>query len=174
MKQLSPLLRRGRPLLAAALLASAALSGCASLFQPPVTPGESEEQVVARLGAPSNVYPDGDSRLFEYAAGAFGQYQYMARIGPDHRLVSYQQVWTIENFRAIRTRQDTKLDVLRRVGRPTEVTRYARIPFEAWNYGFKESGVWNSQMTVYFTDQGIVEKVENGPDPRFDDTRTRF
>lgn len=29
-------------------------------------------------------------------------------------------------------------------------------------------------MTVYFTDQGIVEKVENGPDPRFDDTRTRF
>jgi hypothetical protein len=28
-------------------------------------------------------------------------------------------------------------------------------------------------MTVYFNDQGIVEKIENGPDPRFDDSRFR-
>jgi hypothetical protein len=159
-------------LLAAAALLS--LAGCASLFAPPVNPGQSEEEVLTRLGAPTNTYQDGNIRLFEYGAGAFGQYQYMARIGPDHRLISYQQVWTIENFRAIRTNQDTKQDVLNRVGRPTEVTRYARIPFEAWNYGFKESGVWNSQMTVYFTDQGIVQKVENGPDPRYDDSRARF
>jgi len=150
------------------------LAGCASLWAPPVTPGQSEEQVLARLGAPTNVYQDGNTRLFEYGAGAFGQYQYMARIGPDQRLMSYQQVWTVENFHAIRPNQDTKQDVLKRVGRPTEITRYARIPFEAWNYGFKESGVWNSQMTVYFTDQGIVQKVENGPDPRYDDARMRF
>jgi outer membrane protein assembly factor BamE (lipoprotein component of BamABCDE complex) len=158
----------------AALLCAFALSGCASLFQPPVAPGESEEQVLARLGAPTNVYQDGNARLFEYGAGAFGQYQYMARIGPDHRLISYQQVWTLENFHAIRVKQDTKQDVLLRVGRPTEITRYARIPFEAWNYGFKESGVWNSQMTVYFDDKGIAQKVENGPDPRFDDSRIPF
>lgn len=159
---------------ACTLLAASVLAGCASLLQPPVTPGQSEEQVLSRLGAPSNTYQDGNTRLFEYAAGAFGQYQYMARIGPDHRLLSYQQVWTLENFRAIRVKQDTKQDVLVRVGRPTEVTRYARIPFEAWNYGFKESGVWNSEMTVYFDDAGVVQKVENGPDPRFDDSRFRF
>ena len=159
------------------LLAAAAvlgLAGCASLFQPPVNPGQSEEEVLTRLGAPSNVYQDGNTRLFEYGAGAFGQYQYMARIGPDRRLLSYQQVWTVENFQAIRPNVDTKQDVLNRVGRPTEITRYARIPYEAWNYGFKESGVWNSQMTVYFTDAGVVQKVENGPDPRYDDSRMRF
>lgn len=165
--------RRAR-LKLAALAAASLLAGCASLLQPPVAPGEPEEQVLARLGPPTNVYQDGNTRLFEYGAGAFGQYQYMARLGPDHRLVSYEQVWTIENFRAIKARQDTKLDVLRRVGRPTEITRYARIPFEAWNYGYKESGVWNSQMTVYFDDDGVVQKVENGPDPRFDDSRFRF
>ncbi|KAF1046670.1 MAG: hypothetical protein GAK35_00912 [Herbaspirillum frisingense] len=161
-------------LMLATALAAAALSGCASLFQPPVQPGEVEENVLARLGPPTNVYQDGNTRLFEYAAGAFGQYQYMARVGPDHRLISYEQVWTSENFRAIRVKQDTKADVLRRVGRPTEITRYARIPFEAWNYGYKESGVWNSEMTVYFDDNGVVQKVENGPDPRFDDSRFRF
>lgn len=166
--------RHPRLKLAAALLALSLLGGCASLLQPPVAPGQSEEQVLARLGPPTNVYQDGNTRMFEYAAGAFGQYQYMARVGPDHRLISYQQVWTIENFRAIKVKQDTKQDVLVRVGRPTEITRYARIPFEAWNYGYKESGVWNSEMTVYFDDQGVVQKVENGPDPRFDDSRFAF
>lgn len=159
-----------RPALAAALLATT-LSGCASLFQPPVAPGEPEQQVLARLGAPTNVYQQGNIKLLEYAPGAFGQYSYMARIGPDGKLISYEQVWTIANFQAIRVNQDTKTDVLHRVGRPTEITRYARIPYEAWNYGFKESGVWNSQMTVYFDDNGIVHKVENGPDPRYDEDR---
>lgn len=163
-----------RAALAGALLAISLLSGCAAWLQPPVAPGESEEQVLTRLGAPTNVYQDGNTRLFEYGAGAFGQYQYMARIGPDHRLISYQQVWTLENFHAIRVNQDTKQDVLARVGRPTEITRYARVPFDAWNYGFKESGVWNSQMTVYFDDNGVVHKVENGPDPRYDDSRFPF
>ncbi|MFL9922663.1 hypothetical protein PQR62_00205 [Herbaspirillum lusitanum] len=158
----------------AVLLSAAALSGCASMFAPPPAAGDSEAQVLARLGPPTNVYPDGNTRLFEYAPGAFGQYSYMARIGPDQRLISYEQVWTLQRFQAIKVNQDTKADVLKQVGRPTEVTRYARIPFEAWNYGFKESGVWNSEMTVYFDDQGVVRKVENGPDPRFDDSRFRF
>lgn len=150
------------------------LNGCASMFAPPVAAGDTEEQVIARLGAPTNVYPDGNTHLLEYAAGAFGQYSYMARIGPDGRLISYQQVWTLQNFQSIKVDQSTKDDVLRLVGRPTEVMRYARIPYDAWNYGFKESGVWNSQMTVYFDDKGIVRKVENGPDPRYDDSRFRF
>lgn len=150
------------------------LGGCASLFAPPVNPGDTEEQVIARLGKPTNVYPDGDTHLLEYAAGAFGQYSYMARIGPDGKLISYQQVWTMQNFQSIKIDQATKDDVLRLVGHPTEVTRYARIAYEAWNYGFKESGVWNSQMTIYFDDNGIVRRVENGPDPRYDDSRFRF
>lgn len=159
------------PLLAAAALS---LSGCASLFAPPPAAGDSEEQVVTRLGSPTAVYPDGNTRLLEYAPGPFGQYAYMARIGPDGRLISYEQVWTVQKFQSIKVDQATKNDVLRIVGQPTEVMRYARIPYEAWNYGFKESGVWNSQMTVYFDDNGIVRKVENGPDPRYDDSRMRF
>lgn len=159
------------PLLAAAAFS---LTGCASLFAPAVNPGDTEGQVIARLGKPTAIYPDGNSHLLEYAAGPFGQYSYMARIGPDGKLISYAQVWTLQNFQSIKVDQATKADVLRLVGRPTEVMRYARIPYEAWNYGFKESGVWNSQMTVYFDDQGVVRKVENGPDPRFDDSRFRL
>lgn len=156
------------PLLAAIFYS---LSGCAALLAPPVKPGDSEAQVVARIGKPTAVYHEGATHLLEYAAGAFGQYSYMARIDADGKLISYAQVWTLQNFQSIRVNQSNKTDVLRLVGHPTEVMRYARIPYEAWNYGFKESGVWNSQMSVYFDDQGIVRKVENGPDPRYDDSR---
>ena len=155
----------------ATLLATLTLSGCASLLAPPVKPGDSQEQVIARLGAPTQTYTDGNTRLLAYAPGPFAQYSYMARIGADNKLISYDQVWTLENFRAIKINEATKSDVLRLVGQPTEARHYARVPYEAWTYGFKESGVWNSQMTVYFDEQNIVRKVENGPDPRFDDNR---
>ncbi len=149
----------------------AILAGCSTLFAPPVAPGEPESQVIASLGQPTDTYAVGNDRLLEYNGGAFGQYTYMARIGPDSRLISYEQVWTLENFNKIKVNEATKADVLRLIGHPTEVTRYARIPYDAWNYGFKESGVWNSMMTVYFDDQGIVRKLENGPDPRFEKSR---
>jgi hypothetical protein len=157
----------------AALLCLLALSGCATWFAPPVTPGQPEQSVIARLGQPAASIPDGNTHLLNYPGGSFGQYAYMARIGPDGLLISYTQVWTLQNFQAIRIGQDSKDDVLRRVGLPTEVKQYARIPYEAWNYGFKESGVWNSQMSVYFDDQGIVNNVQGGPDPRFENGDSR-
>ncbi|SRR5450830_372565 len=165
-------MKRIFPALCAVILFS--LSGCAALIGPPILPGDTEESVIARLGHPVATFPDGNSHLLQYGAGAFSQYSYMARIGVDGKLISYQQVWTLQNFQSIKVDHASKDDVLRLVGKPTEVTRYARIPYEAWNYGFKESGVWNSEMTVYFDDQGIVRKVENGPDPRYDDSRFRF
>lgn len=144
------------------------LAGCAA-FNPPVA-GNSETEVIARLGKPSQVYTIGNTRLLEYGAGSFGQYSYMARI-TDGKLVSYEQTWTLENFNAIKIGQDTKADVLHRVGHPTEVTGFARSPYEVWNYGFKESGVWNSMMSIYFDDNGIVRQKENGPDLRYESFR---
>lgn len=150
------------------LLGLLALSGCTTLFAPPVTPGQSEAQVIAKLGQAAATFTDGNTHLLNYPGGPFGQYAYMARIGPNGLLISYTQVWTLQNFQAIKVGHDSKEDVLRRIGLPTQVTRYARIPYEVWNYGFKESGVWNSQMSVYFDDQGIVKNVQGGPDPRFE------
>ena len=154
------------PLFAAAALS---LSGCASLFTPPVAPGDTEDQVVARLGPPTGVYPDGNTRLLEYAGGAFGQYSYMARIGPDGRLVSYDQVLTSENFAKVKVDQWTKDDILRHFGRPAEVTGVYYHNYEVWSYRYKEAGVWNSLMSVHFDQQGVVRQMLNGPDPMFDE-----
>ncbi len=144
------------------------LAGCAA-FNPPVA-GDSVDTVIARLGKPSQTYTIGNTTLLEYGGGSFGQYSYMARL-TDGKLTSYDQTWTVANFEKIKIGEYTKEDVLHLVGRPTEVTGFARSPYEVWNYGFKESGVWNSMMSIYFDDNGIVRKIENGPDLRYDEMR---
>ncbi|MDP5007423.1 MAG: outer membrane protein assembly factor BamE [Glaciimonas sp.] len=159
-----------KPVLSLAIL-TLALSGCASLTAPPVHPGESETQVISRLGRPTATYQNGKDRLLEYNRGAFGQTTYMADIAPDGRLVSYEQVLTLEKFATIKVGTFTKDDVLRTIGHPVDTITYNRVKLEGWNYGYKESGVWNSLMTVYFDQAGIVRKLENGPDPRFEHSR---
>ncbi|MFC5475340.1 hypothetical protein [Paraherbaspirillum soli] len=160
----------------AAIVASLMLTlgGCASLMAPPVNPGEPEPQVIARLGTPTGIYQDNNDKLLEYSRGPFGQYTYMARIGPDGKLISYEQVLTLQKFATIKVNQFNKADVLRTIGKPNDTIYYSRTKLDGWNYGYKENGVWNSQMTVYFDDAGIVRKLENGPDPRYDHDRSGF
>ncbi|HUX25599.1 MAG TPA: hypothetical protein VMV87_13405 [Burkholderiales bacterium] len=145
----------------------AGLSSCATLLAIPLQPGQTEAEVVARLGQPTHVYPDGASRLLEYMHGPMGETTDMARIGPDGKLVSYKQVLTMQVFATIRVGQADKETVLRTVGAPSYKRFYSLSQLEVWSYPFKENDVWYSLMSIYFDKAGIVRKLENGPDPRY-------
>ena len=154
------------PALLLALLSALMLSACAGFGRPALAPGATEAEVVARLGRPTHVYQEGDARLLEYMHGTMGQTTDMARIGPDGRLQSLEQVLTMEKFAAIvpgRTRQE---QVLRTVGAPSEIKFYRNVGMNGWNYPFKESNTWDSMMTIYVDNTGLVRRMENGPDPR--------
>ncbi|GGC58178.1 hypothetical protein [Undibacterium terreum] len=153
----------GRPLLSVLMLAS--LSACAGWGVGKVQPGEPEAQVRAELGAPTTVYQDGSQHLLEYQRGRMSQATHMARIDADGKLVSYEQVLTMQKFAEIKVGESNKEAVLRIVGQPHEKDYYPRTDLQAWSYGFKEGGVWDSFMTVYFDKSDIVRKMENGPDP---------
>ncbi len=155
------------------LLASLLLSGCASMG-PPVMPGDSEQEVVAKRGVPSGRYQDGDQVLLEYPGGAFGQYAYMARIGPDGRLISYEQVLTVEKFATIKINESNKSDVLKTVGRPSETSWLSLPQLEVWSYRYRENDVWNSIMHIHFDQAGIVRKMENARDPLFEEDDFMF
>jgi hypothetical protein len=152
-----------KPFACAAL--AALLSSCAGMLAPPVTPGMPESDVVARLGQPTHVYPDGNGRLLEYMHGPMGQTTDMARIGPDGRLQSFEQVLTMEKFAQIHPNQTRRDEVLRLIGAPSEAGVYPRTGLAYWNYPYKENGSWDSMMTVYLDRDGIVRRLENGPDP---------
>ena len=155
--------------LAALLALSLGLAGCSAL-SPKLAPGTPAADVTARLGQPSATYPDPDGgQVLEYRGQPMGQFQHMARIGADGRLLSYEQVLTTENFARIDVGRWNHDDVLRNFGRPAEVVRSRLDEGEIWSYRYKEKGVWDSLMNVDFNARGTVLRVFNSPDPLLDD-----
>jgi len=154
----------------ATLCAALSLAGCAGpIFKQAPLVGDPVAAVTSKMGQPTSVYPAPDGgQLFEYATAPFGQFTWMAHIGPDGRLVSYEQVLTGEKFATIKVDQATKADVLRTIGRPAEQSRVRLRNYEVWSYRYKEAGVWNSLMHVHFDEQGVVRQMMNGPDPMFE------
>ena len=152
--------------LAAGLLLLA-LSGCSVFRQP--TPGTPLTDVTARLGKPSAVYPDPDgSQWLEYRGQPMGQFQHMAHVGADGRLISYEQVLTSPNFARVKVNDWTRDQVLRNFGRPAEDTRDRATGYQVWSYRYKQDKVWNSYMNIYFNARGVVRRVEDTPDPLLD------
>ena len=151
---------------ACAMLPALLLSACAGFGGPALAPGATEAEVVARLGRPTHIYQDGDTRFLEYMHGPMGQTTEMARIGPDGRLQSFEQVLTMEKFATIVPGQTRQEQVLRTVGAPSEIKYYRNVRMNGWNYPFKESNTWDSMMTIYINSDGLVRRMENGPDPR--------
>ncbi|GGI53020.1 outer membrane protein assembly factor BamE domain-containing protein [Oxalicibacterium solurbis] len=144
------------------------LSGCA-VFQPvTLTPGETEAEVVSKLGRPTARMPDGNGFVLEYNRNPWGQATDMARFDSAGRLISYEQVLTVEKFATLKPGIATKTDVLRTIGHPSETTYLSRQQLEVWTYPYKEYDTWNSLMHVHFDNNGIVNKMENGQDLRFD------
>jgi hypothetical protein len=146
------------------------LAGCTTILRQPPPAGAPLAAVTAQLGQPNAVYPDAaGGQVLEYRGQPMGQFQYMAHIGPDGRLVSYDQVLTSENFAKVKVDRWTKDDILRNFGRPAEVSRVYAHDYEVWSYRYKEAGVWNSLMNVHFDAQGVVRQMLNGPDPMYDE-----
>lgn len=142
---------------------SSALAGCAGLQAPPI--GASEANVLASLGQPTGRYLQDGERMLEYTQGPLGQTTYMARIGTDGRLKSFEQVLTSEQFARVVLRRDTKQSILARFGQPNQVVHYASVDGDVWLYRYKEQRVWDSLMHIEFDQQGVVQAMVNGPDP---------
>lgn len=149
------------------LLSTLILGGCVS--GPPLMPGDTEQDVIAKRGVPAFRYQDGNQIVLEYPGGYYGQYSYMARLGPDGRLMGYEQIKTVEKFATIKINQSTKLDVLKAVGHPSETSWLSLPQLEVWSYRYRENDVWNSIMHIQFDQAGIVRRMENLRDPMFDE-----
>ena len=153
-----------------ALGLAALLAACAGMGGPPPAPGDSVDTVKSKLGDPSAIHMLASGMQFEYS-GPFSQYAHMARFDPEGRLVSFEQVRTGQRFAALKPGVATKADVLATVGQPSETSRVHMHNYEVWSYRYRENGVWNSMMHVHFDDKGVVQLMQSGPDPMFEDKR---
>lgn len=147
-------------------VSSMLLAGCA--VPDPTLAGASREQVLAKFGRPITVYalPGGGERL-EYQVGQFQQQAQMVDIGADGRVLRVNQVRTAENFGRLKVGVDTPETVVREFGQPWHIERYSLSKLTAYMYPYKEANAFNLMMAVHFDDNGILRRVESGPDPRF-------
>lgn len=161
-----------RKLIRIVMLGSVALlAGCVALTRTAPVPGDTVADAQAKFGPPTAVYPTPNGQVLEYAAGPMGQYTWMANVGPDGRLVSFEQVLTGEKFATLKIGKARKDDVLRTVGRPAETSFLSLPQLEVWSYRYKEAGVWNSMMHVHFDRSGVLSMMQNGPDPMYEERR---
>ncbi len=154
-----------RRLFAPATLIAVLLAGCATPERLPV--GADQAAVLAKVGAPAERYPLPGGERWVYPAGGLSQETWMVDLDTAGRVAQVEQVLTMASFTRLRTGVDTQAEVRRALGPPRLVQKFSRVKLTAWLYAYKEDGMWNSEMAVYFDPAGVVRKLENGPDPRF-------
>jgi hypothetical protein len=144
----------------------ALLAGCATPDSSLV--GADRAAVLARHGVPPERHPlAGGGERFVYPLGGLQQYVWAVDLDAAGRVMQVSQVRTAANFGRVRIGVDTEADIRREFGPPRLVVPYSRVGLVAWMFPFVENGLWNQEMAIYFDPQGIVRRVESGPDPRF-------
>jgi outer membrane protein assembly factor BamE (lipoprotein component of BamABCDE complex) len=161
---MSPRLTRALPTLAGAALLIALLAGCATPAQ--LRPGSPAADVQA-VGRPSAAYNLPEGRRLEFTMGPFQQETYMVDLAADGSVRQVRQVRTMENFAQLQVGKATRETVLHEFGQPWRVETYTLSRLTAWMYPFIEGGFFPSMMAVHFDQAGVVQLVQNGPDPRF-------
>lgn len=120
------------PLLAATL---ALLGACAAMQVPLPATGQSEAEVIGRMGPPTGRYtlPAGGQRL-EYATGPYGRTTWMVDLDGAGKVTGSFQALTEANFLKVRDGM-ARDEVLRMLGRPADrAGEYMNRQTWSWRY----------------------------------------
>jgi hypothetical protein len=112
------------------------IAGCAGYGPGDLKPGQTEADVRARMGEPTDrsTLPSGGTRL-DYARGPMGAHTYRIDVDTTGRVQSVQQILTEANFEAVRP-GETPAAVRDRLGRPAEQRVGWRGVGEVWSYRY--------------------------------------
>ena len=136
-----------------ALLLAALLAGCAGPRS--LVPGQSEEEVRAKLGAPrdTRTEPNGDL-VWEYPTGPEGFFNYAVRMGPDRRVKEVTQLVSEEQLEKIAVGKSDRGEVRRLLGRPAREERL--YIGESWYWRHLKGGTQPGYLVVTFDPNGIA------------------
>ncbi|HEY6821411.1 MAG TPA: hypothetical protein VI321_05280 [Burkholderiales bacterium] len=154
--------------LAALLLGSAVLAGCAGFSGRGLLPGQSTEQEVEALMGPSadiRKAPNGDTLRY-YSREPYGRHIYVARIGSDGKLRSLEDSLTDANIAKLRLGSSRDEDVRTLVGPPYRVDPFPRMQREVWTYKMF-SGAFPKDLYVQFSPDHVVREVMIIDDPEY-------
>lgn len=145
------------------------VAGCANMTQ--TLPGTPYTAVQAEFGKPTITCPrpDGGLRAI-WSQQPFGQYAWGTNVTPDGLVGPVQQILSDKAFEQL---SDGVWDAARvrcEFGPPADIDGVG-LPGNiktVWNYRYKQYGVWNSMMYVFFNPAtNLVVDHYAGPDPMY-------
>ncbi len=163
----------GAALCAAALLGSAALSGCA--HPQLVELGESADEVVAYLGEPQakTPMPDGTVR-YTYSVQPFGQEVWWLFVDQNGRVVSREQGLQEKYFKLLTPGKSTEADVWALWGKCAEKYEFRLVNEHAWMYRFRDKGGFDMAVWPQFDVNGVLRSLDVTEDPWKNNDRNNF
>ena len=119
----------------AALLALAVLPAACANFAA-LSPGDSDQEVEARVGAPGAVWKNADgSEVWEYPQGYYAVQTFMIAFDPDHAVREVHQVLNEAYFSRIQPGMSRE-DVRRLIGKPREIWYFPARDEETWTWRY--------------------------------------
>jgi hypothetical protein len=146
-------------------IATLLVSGCASFDSRNLVPGvATEADLLGALGKPTQTLqrPDGQKVLY-FSKTPLGRQTFVARTGPDGRLIGIEQVLDSRHFDRIRTGITTSDQLKELLGPPSRIVRYAFKPLDVWEYPWKSDSQLRV-LSVSVSDDGIVRDVSDTRD----------
>jgi len=139
-----------------------ALVGCASFDGRGLTPGQSGAADVERvMGAPAEKRQVAGETWYFYPRQPYGRVMYVARVGPDGRLVALEQRLTDANVAKIVPNTTRAQDVRDLLGPPWTATRYAGLDRDIWTWWMRQYGDPGLpiELVVQMSPDGVVREV---------------
>ena len=140
------------------VIAVAGLAGCAGSRG--LAPGQSTlADVEAAMGAPAERRQAGAETWLYYPSQPFGRKVFVARMGPDGRLIGVEQRLTEANIAKLVPSHSRREDVLALFGQPYERLAYPRMQREAWSWEIRHFGGQAADLHVQMSPDGVVREV---------------
>jgi hypothetical protein len=124
------------------LAAALVLASCASFEGRGLVPGQSTvADVESVMGAPAEIRerPNGETWLY-YPRQPYGRKMFVARIGPDERLLGIEQRLTDENVARIQPEKSSREEVRELLGPPYQIWQNPRQAREVWTWHMRRFG----------------------------------
>lgn len=151
-----------------AVLAAAALAGCASYDGSSLVPGKSTTaEIQATMGTPSERQANGSDTVWWYSRGPMGFHTYAVLVGSDGVLKSIDQRLTVQNVQKVTPNSWTKQEVHDLFGPPFVVSTLPLKEREVWEYQVLDV-TFKWKLWVQFSNDGVVREVLQMRHPHMD------
>ncbi len=157
-------------------IAASLAAGCASFDGRGLTPGTSASEVEALMGPAADKRVKGGETWLYYPRQPWGYATYVARIGPEAKLIALEQRLTDENIARIERGKWRTEDVRDLFGPPYTAMNFSRMQRDIWEYRYRsQQSISPYALYVQFSPDGIAREVYtmSDPDYRLSDALTR-